>query len=126
MRPVPPRAAVSGKSGPANVDLRQINIVQLDLPTLVTMGSFVSACAGIVLLVAWWQHRDVPALALWGLGNFVDTSGIFCLMVGPVLQRPALIMLADGLLDFRAVYEEQMKDHRAGDLVSCAISRSRR
>jgi diguanylate cyclase (GGDEF)-like protein len=98
VRPVPPRAAVSGKSGPANVDLRQINIVQLDLPTLVTMGSFVSACAGIVLLVAWWQHRDVPALALWGLGNFVDTSGIFCLMVGPVLQRPALITLADGLL----------------------------
>jgi diguanylate cyclase (GGDEF)-like protein len=72
--------------------------VQLDLPTLVTMGSFVSACAGILLLVAWWQHRDVPALALWGLGNFVDTSGIFCLMVGPVLQRPVLIMLADGLL----------------------------
>jgi diguanylate cyclase (GGDEF)-like protein len=72
--------------------------VQLDLPTLVTMGSFVSACAGILLLVAWWQHRDVPALALWGLGNFVDTSGIFCLMVGPVLHRPALIMLADGLL----------------------------
>jgi diguanylate cyclase (GGDEF)-like protein len=72
--------------------------VQLDLPTLVTMGSFASACAGVLLLVAWWQHRDVPALALWGLGNFVDTSGIFCLMVGPVLQRPALIMLADALV----------------------------
>jgi diguanylate cyclase (GGDEF)-like protein len=72
--------------------------VQLDLPTLVTMGSFASACAGVVLIIAWWQHRDVPALALWGLGNFVDTSGIFCLMVGPVLQRPALIMLADALV----------------------------
>ena len=62
------------------------------------MGSFASACAGVMLLLAWWQHRDVPALALWGLGNFVDTSGIFCLMVGPVLQRPALIMLADALV----------------------------
>jgi diguanylate cyclase (GGDEF)-like protein len=62
------------------------------------MGSFASACAGVMLLIAWWQHRDVPALAFWGLGNFVDTSGIFCLMVGPVLQRPALIMLADGLV----------------------------
>jgi hypothetical protein len=72
--------------------------VQLDLPTLVTMGSFASACAGVVLLLAWWQHREVPALALWGLGNFVDTSGIFCLMVGPVLHRPALIMLADALV----------------------------
>jgi len=72
--------------------------LQLDLPTLVTMGSFASACAGVVLLLAWWQHREVPALALWGLGNFVDTSGFFCLMVGPVLQRPALIMLADALV----------------------------
>jgi diguanylate cyclase (GGDEF)-like protein len=62
------------------------------------MGSFASACAGVVLIVAWWQHRKVPALALWGLGNFVDTAGIFCLMVGPVIQRPALIMLADALV----------------------------
>jgi diguanylate cyclase (GGDEF)-like protein len=62
------------------------------------MGSFASACAGAVLLLAWWQNRKVPALALWALGNFVDTAGIFCLMVGPVLHRPALIMLADALV----------------------------
>jgi diguanylate cyclase (GGDEF)-like protein len=72
--------------------------VQLDLPTLVMMGSFASACAGVVLLVAWWQNRRVSALALWGLGNFVDTAGIFCLMIGPVLHRPAVIMLADALV----------------------------
>jgi hypothetical protein len=45
---------------------------------------FASACAGVALLVAWWQNRKVPSLALWALGNFVDTAGIFCLMVGPV------------------------------------------
>jgi len=73
-------------------------IVHLDLPTLVLMGSFVSACAGIVLLIAWWQNPGVPALALWGLGNFVDTAGICCLIVGPVLHRPVLIMWADGLV----------------------------
>jgi hypothetical protein len=72
--------------------------VQLDLPTLMMMGSFASACAGVVLLVAWWQNRKVPALALWGLGNFVDTAGIFCLLVGPVLHRPVLIMMADALV----------------------------
>jgi hypothetical protein len=38
----------------------------------------------VALLVAWWQNRKVPSLALWALGNFVDTAGIFCLMVGPV------------------------------------------
>jgi hypothetical protein len=72
--------------------------VQLDLPTLMMMGSFASACAGVVVLVAWWQNRKVPALALWGLGNFVDTAGIFCLLIGPVLQRPVLIMVADALV----------------------------
>jgi hypothetical protein len=50
------------------------------------------------LLLAWWQNRKVPALALWALGNFVDTAGIFCLMVGPVLRRPVLIMVADALV----------------------------
>jgi hypothetical protein len=50
--------------------------VQLDLPTLVVMGSFASACAGVALLVAWWQNRKVPALALWALGNFFGTAGI--------------------------------------------------
>ena len=72
--------------------------MQLDLPTLMMMGSFASACAGVVLLVAWWQNRKAPALALWGLGNFVDTAGIFCLLVGPVLHRPVLIMAADALV----------------------------
>jgi diguanylate cyclase (GGDEF)-like protein len=65
---------------------------------LVVMGSFASACAGVALLLAWWQNRKVPALALWALGNFVDTAGIFCLMVGPVLHRPVLIMVADALV----------------------------
>jgi hypothetical protein len=54
----------------------QNSIVQLDLPTLVVMGSFASACAGVALLVAWWQNRKVPALALWALGNFFGTAGI--------------------------------------------------
>jgi len=72
--------------------------VHLDLPTLVMSGSFVSACAGLVLFVAWWQNQKVPALALWGLGNFFDAAGVICLIVGPVLHRPAVITLADGLM----------------------------
>jgi hypothetical protein len=36
--------------------------MHLDLLTLVAMGSFVAACAGAVLLVAWSQNRKLPAL----------------------------------------------------------------
>jgi hypothetical protein len=93
-----PGRAVSRKTSNPNVEPGPNSIVQLDLPTLMMMGSFASACAGVVLLVAWWQNRKVPALALWGLGNFVDTAGIFCLLVGPVLHRPVLIMAADALV----------------------------
>ena len=81
--------------------------MQLDLPTLMMMGSFASACAGVVLLVAWWQNRKAPALALWGLGNFVDTAGIFCLLVGPVLHR--LAKLTHKLWDKVAVQFQKLE-----------------
>ena len=56
--------SVSQKPSKPNVDPGPNGIVQLDLPTLMMMGSFASACAGVVLLVAWWQNRKAPALAL--------------------------------------------------------------
>jgi diguanylate cyclase (GGDEF)-like protein len=95
--PVLPHA-VSRKTSNRKFEPGPNSIVQLDVPTLMMMGSFASACAGVVLLIAWWQNRNVPALGLWGLGNFVDTAGIFCLLVGPVLHRPVLIMVADALV----------------------------
>jgi len=79
--------------------------VHLDVSTLVVMGSFASACAGIVLLVAWWQDRKVPALGLWGLGNMASALGILGLILGPALSLPlvpiassALLTLAPGLI----------------------------
>jgi diguanylate cyclase (GGDEF)-like protein len=82
-----------------------IRIVHLDVSTLVVMGSFASACAGIVLLLAWWQNPKVPALGLWGLGNMVSAVGILGLILGPAAYRPlvpiassALLTLATGLI----------------------------
>src|ERR1700730_1274704 len=80
-------------------------IVHLDVSTLVVMGSFASACAGIALLVAWWQNPKVPALGFWGLGNMVNAVGILGLILGPAAPRPlvaiassALLTLATGLI----------------------------
>lgn len=52
-----------------------------DLPTLMAMASFVSTCAGVVLLVAWLQNREVRALAIWGLANIFGALGVAALMM---------------------------------------------
>src|SRR5476649_1409191 len=80
-------------------------IMHLDLLTLVAMGSFVAACAGVVLLVAWSQNRKTSALLLWGLADIVTASGTASLMLASALQQPAwwrlggsLLALAPGLM----------------------------
>jgi diguanylate cyclase (GGDEF)-like protein len=78
--------------------------MNLDLPTLVVMGSFVAACAGAVLLFAWSQNK-ISALAIWGLADLVNALGILCLMLGPALRQPIwsifsgiLLVCAPGLI----------------------------
>ena len=72
--------------------------MHLDLPTLMTMESFVAACVGAVLLVVWWQHRTVAALGLWGIAKFFVAGGIFCLMLGWAVHQPALTALGGVML----------------------------
>jgi diguanylate cyclase (GGDEF)-like protein len=67
--------------------------MQLDLPTLMTMESFVGACAGSVLLVVWSQNRKNSALALWGLALIGIAAGVYSLTLESALdQRPWLIL----------------------------------
>jgi hypothetical protein len=72
-------------------------VVYLDLPTLMFMGSFVAACAGVILLIAWSGNRNTPALAIWGLANLLAGAGIFSLMLGLVFSQP-LYSIAGGYL----------------------------
>ena len=72
--------------------------MQLDVPTLMVMGSFVSACAGAVLFIAWSQHRKMPALLLWALGDIIAAIGILSLMLGSVLHQPAWFVFGGPLL----------------------------
>jgi diguanylate cyclase (GGDEF)-like protein len=62
--------------------------MHLDVPTLMAMESFVYACAGVVMFVAWSQDRKISALALWGLSDIVIAGGILSLMLGFALGQP--------------------------------------
>ena len=72
----------------------------LDVPTLMAMGSFVSICAGVILLFAWVWNRKEPALALWGLSDLFVAIGIVLLMVAGALQKPLIIVVAGNVLVF--------------------------
>jgi diguanylate cyclase (GGDEF)-like protein len=72
--------------------------MHLDLLTLDTMGAFVVATAGAVLLVAWSQNHKASALALWGLANIVNASGIACLVLASALNQSAWSLLGGTLL----------------------------
>jgi len=53
------------------------------------MQSFAMACAGAVLLVAWWQNRKTRVLALWGIADVMAAGGILSLMAGYTSHQPA-------------------------------------
>jgi diguanylate cyclase (GGDEF)-like protein len=68
--------------------------MDLDLPTLVVMGSFVAFCGGTVLLVAWFQNRKVSAFAIWGFANLANAAGILGLVLGTALRQPVWSVLS--------------------------------
>jgi hypothetical protein len=72
--------------------------MHLDVPTLVVMGSFVALCGGVVLLIAWFQNRQVSSFATWGLANLANAAGILGLVVGPALHQPVWSVLSSILL----------------------------
>jgi diguanylate cyclase (GGDEF)-like protein len=70
----------------------------LDVTTLVFMGCFAIGCAGLVLLVAWYQDRNTSALALWGLADLGTAFGILSLMLGPLWRQPAWAVIGSVVL----------------------------
>jgi diguanylate cyclase (GGDEF)-like protein len=72
--------------------------MHLDIPTLMAMGSFISACAGTVLLAAWMQNRSAIVLALWGLSDIVFAAGIVALLLGATLDEAIGTIVGGGLL----------------------------
>jgi diguanylate cyclase (GGDEF)-like protein len=54
----------------------------LDLPTLLAVTFFVTVVGGLLLLFAFLQNRNTPALALWGIGYLIGATGA-ALLVAP-------------------------------------------
>jgi diguanylate cyclase (GGDEF)-like protein len=78
--------------------------MNLDVPSLMAMESFVAACAAVALFVAWSLDRKTPALAIWGGADILAAVGVFALMRGAVLHQPswsaaggAILALSSGL-----------------------------
>jgi len=72
--------------------------MQLDLLTLDAMGVFVVATAGVVLIVAWSQNSKASALAIWGLANIFNASGVACIVLASALKQSAWSLLGSTLL----------------------------
>ena len=47
----------------------------LDVPTLFVVTLFITIIGGLLLLFAFLQNRNTPALALWGIGYLVGSAG---------------------------------------------------
>jgi diguanylate cyclase (GGDEF)-like protein len=50
--------------------------MQIDLPTLMLAGSFVTAASGVFLVFAWMQNREAAGMLWWAAGNFVLAAAV--------------------------------------------------
>jgi diguanylate cyclase (GGDEF)-like protein len=50
-------------------------VMALDVPTLFAVTLFITVVGGLLLLFAFLQNRNTPALALWGVGYLVGSVG---------------------------------------------------
>jgi diguanylate cyclase (GGDEF)-like protein len=83
-----------------------VSHVVLDVPTLFAVTLFIAVIGGLLLLFAFLQNRNTPALALWGIGYLVGAAGAALLSgeaapvpnVWAVLAANTLLCTAYGLM----------------------------
>src|SRR5262249_16132469 len=83
-----------------------VSHVVIDVPTLFAVTLFITLVGGLLLLFAFLQNRNTPALALWGIGYLVGAAGAALLSgeaapvpnVWAVLAANALVCTAYGLM----------------------------
>ena len=70
----------------------------IDLPTLFAVTVFVSATGGLLLLFAWMQNRNTPALGLWGIGYLFGAAAAAFLASPGFIPNSWSVCAANALL----------------------------
>jgi diguanylate cyclase (GGDEF)-like protein len=85
-----------------------------DQPTLLALVVFTAAVAGCLLLLSWLQHRDSPALALWGMSFLMsavsgalfavrgDIPDVWSIVIGNAIGALAYGVLWSGVRTFES------------------------
>jgi diguanylate cyclase (GGDEF)-like protein len=75
-----------------------VSLVVLDVPTLFAVTLFITVIGGLLLLFAFLQNRNTPALALWGTGYLIGTAGAALVSGQTSIHSTWLACSANGLL----------------------------
>jgi diguanylate cyclase (GGDEF)-like protein len=77
----------------------------MDGITLLVVGCFVAALAGLLLLAAWAEMRRAPALLWWATGHLINGAAAASLSLGLATQTtPVLIAGGGGIAASMAIY----------------------
>jgi len=66
--------------------------MQLDVPTLVVVGSFVAVISAVVLTGAWFTLRRAAALKWWAGAMYIFGAGVGCIAFGVATQQPLAVI----------------------------------
>ena len=70
----------------------------IDLPTLFVVTVFISGTAGLLLVFAWMQNRNTPALAIWGIGYLMGATAAALLTVSGFMPNSWSVCVANALI----------------------------
>jgi diguanylate cyclase (GGDEF)-like protein len=72
--------------------------VRFDLSTLLALTVFTSAIAGCLLLLSWFQHRRIFALALWGSGFIIGAMATALIIARGTIPDLWSIVIGNAIL----------------------------
>jgi diguanylate cyclase (GGDEF)-like protein len=75
-----------------------VSHVALDVPTLFAVTLFITVVGGLLLLFAFLQNRNTPALALWGIGYLIGTAGAILVSGQTTVHSIVAASTANGML----------------------------
>ncbi len=70
----------------------------IDLPTLFVVTVFISITGGLLLIFAWMQNRNTPALAIWGTGYLMGATAAGLLALHGFMPNSWSVCSANALI----------------------------